>query len=295
MRDSSGNEVQRGVSCQPGKPQFSLAYLAVAGCAPAEATYIAAKTGYDYVSYRPILMGLPNEPNFALAENPPMLRNTKAALAETGIKALDIELARIVDGIDVKTYVPAMEVAAELGIGHVISSVWTSYQEYTLNSLAELCDLAAKFGLTINLEFVTWASIATLEEAVALIRDVNRPNLGLMIDTLHFHRSRVKLEELDAVPPEWFHMAHLCDAPAEIPSTKEGLVFTGREARLDPGEGGINLAAIINRMPQVPYSLEIPNLERLRKVGFEEHARLCVSHAREYLARHPREVTAPVA
>jgi len=287
-------EVESGAVRLRGRPQFSLAHLTVLGCAPPEATYMAARAGYDFVSFRTILMGLPHEPDYALARNPAMLRETKAALAGTGIKALDIELARIADAVDVKTYVPAMEAAAELGIRNVISSIWTPDRNHALEALTELCDLAAAIGMTINLEFVTWASVANLQDAAGVIRAVNRPNCGLMIDTLHFHRSRVRPEELDAVPPEWFHMAHLCDAPREIPATTEELIFAGREARLDPGEGGINLAEIVNRMPEVPYSLGIPNLERVQKIGYAEHARLCLSHAREYLAAHPRELCVPV-
>ena len=73
-----------------------------------------------------------------------------------------------------------------------------------------------------------------------------------------------------------------------VPTATVDLIHTGREARLDPGEGGIDLAAIVNRIPQVPYSLEIPNLERVKAVGYEEHARLCCANARKYLAAHPR-------
>jgi len=271
---------------QEASPKISLAHLTAIGCAPPELTYVAANAGYDYVSYRTIFLGLPNEPNYSLAQNPQMLRQTKAALAETGLKAHDIELARIADGVDVKTYWPALENAAELGIRNVISSIWTTDRDFALDSLSELCDLAARVGVTVNLEFVTWASVTNLRDTVAVIRKINRPNCGLMVDTLHFNRSRVGLEELDAVPRQWFHMVHLCDAPAEIPAATGDLIHTGREARLDPGEGGIDLAAIINRIPQVPYSLEIPNLARVKAVGYAEHARLCCVNARKYLEAH---------
>jgi hypothetical protein len=69
-------------------------------------TYIAARAGYDFVSFRTIYMGLPNEPNYALANNKEMLQQTRAALVETGLKVHDIELARIADGVDVKSYLP---------------------------------------------------------------------------------------------------------------------------------------------------------------------------------------------
>ena len=274
---------------QAGKPEFSLAHLTILGCPPPEAVHVAARAGYDYVSLRTICLGLPNEPNYGLAHNPAMLRETKEAFASTGIKGLDVELARIVDGIDVNTYIPELEVAAELGFRQVVSSVWSADRDYTIDSLTELCGLAGNVGLTVNLEFVTWTSVSTLQDAVAIIREVNQPNCGLLIDTLHFRRSRVGLDELDAIPAAWFHMVHLCDAPAEIPSKKEELIYTAREARLDPGEGEIDLAAILNRIPEVPYSLEIPNFERLKRMTYEEHARMSLAKTKKYFASHPRE------
>ena len=57
--------------------QYSLAHLTVLGCPPPEMTYIAARAGYDFVSIRPILMGLQGEPNYALADNPAMMKQTK--------------------------------------------------------------------------------------------------------------------------------------------------------------------------------------------------------------------------
>ena len=142
--------------------------------------------------------------------------------------------------------------------------------------------------MTINLEFVTWANVANLREAIDLCRAANRENCGLLIDTLHFHRSRVSLDELDVLPREWFHFAHLCDAHKEIPSAKEDLIHTGRAERLYVGEGEIDIAGIVNRLPEMPYSLEIPHLERVRELGYGEHARRCLQTARQYLLAHPR-------
>lgn len=268
--------------------QFSLAYLTVPGCPPPEMIYTAAIVGYDFVSLRPIYMGLPGEPNFALAENKELLRATKAALTSTGIKLLDIELARIYDGVDPKKYLPAMEVAAELGGCHVLSSIWTSDKNFYIEKFAELCELAKPFSLTVDLEFVTFADVKDLQESVGLLRAVNQDNAGIMIDTLHFNRSRVALKELDEVPREWFHLAHLCDGPADIPTMREGLIHTARDERLYAGEGGIDIAAILNRIPEVPYSIELPHLARMKEFGYAEHARRCLQSAKDYLAAHPR-------
>ena len=267
--------------------QFSLAHLTVLGCAPPEMTYIAARAGYDFVSIRAIYMGLPGEPNYALATNKELLQQTRRALADTGVRLHDIELARIHDGVDVKAYLPAMEVAAELGGRAVLSSIWTTNRELYIEKFAELCDLAKPLGLTVDLEYVPIAGVSNLAGALDVLRAVKRENAGLMIDTHHFHRAGDKLEDLDLVPREWFHFAHLCDAPAEIPADREELTRIMREARLYCGEGGIDIAGIINRLPEVVYSIELPNLARVRELGYAEHAWRCLETAKRYLAAYP--------
>jgi sugar phosphate isomerase/epimerase len=231
------------------KQEFSLAHLTVLDCAPPEMTYIAARAGYDYVSIRPIYMGLPGEPNYALAEKPDMLKATKRALASTGVRVHDIELARVYDGVDPKSYVPAFEVAAELGARAVLSSIWTDNRPFYLEKFAEICDLAKPFGLTVDLESVPIASVRDLAAALDVLRTVKRDNAGLMIDTHHFHRARDKAADLDQVPRGWFHFAQICDAPAEIPAERDEMIRILREARLDLGTGGIDVAEILRPFP----------------------------------------------
>jgi sugar phosphate isomerase/epimerase len=270
--------------------KFSLAHLTVLGCAPPEMTYIAARAGYDFVSPRLIRMGIAVEQNhdYDLSANKQMLRQTRLALASTGIRVHDIELARIHDDVEVTSYVPAMDVGAELGARHLIASVWTTDRNLALERFGELCELAAPFGLTVDLEFVTWSNLVNLRDALSLLRNADRGNTGILIDILHFHRSHGSPEELDNIPREWLHFLHICDAPTEIPNTKEGLVNEGRAERLYVGEGGIDIAAIVNRIPEVPYSIELPHEERCRVLGYAEHAWRCLDSARKYLSAHPR-------
>lgn len=262
--------------------RFSLAHLTTLGCTPPEMTYLAARAGYDFVSLRPIYMGLPGEPNYALAENKQMMRETKAALAETGVKLLDIELARICDDVDPKEYVPAMEVAAELGGRHVLSSIWTNDRNLYIERFIELCELAKPFGLTIELEYVPIASVTNLAETLDVLRIANQENAGLMIDIHHFHRAGDKIEDLDRVPREWFRFLHLCDAPAKIPASKEEMIKILREERLYIGEGCIDIASIVERIPEIPYSIELPHNKRAQELGYEEHARRCLQTAKAY-------------
>ncbi len=262
--------------------QYSLAHLTVLGCPPPEMTYVAARAGYDFVSIRPIYMGLPGEPNYALAENPEMLRQTKRALADTGVKVHDIELARIYDDMHPTKYLPAMEVAAELGARAVLSSIWTPKREYAIEKFGEVCDLAKQFGMTVDLEYVPIASVNTLAGAVDVLRMVKRDNAGLMIDVHHFHRALDKPEDLAGLPSEWFHFAHLCDAQGEIPADRAEMTRILREERLYVGEGGIDVADILNRLPKMVYSIELPHLARAKEFGYAEHAFRCLESAKAY-------------
>ena len=277
-----------------GENQYSLAHLTVLGCPPPEMTYIAARAGYDFISPRIIPLGLPGEANYALAEKPGMLRQTKRALDATGLKVHDIELVRIYDDLHPTRYLPAMEVAAELGARSVLSSIWTDKLDYAMEKFGEVCDLAKPFGLTVDLEFVPIAGVKTLAGAAHVLRTVQRDNAGLMIDTHHFHRSHDKVEDLEGLPPEWFHFAHLCDVSAEMPADPEEMTRIMREERLYVGEGGIDIAGILNRLPNMVYSIELPNMARVREIGYAEHAFRCLETAKSYVDAKVRSAVEPM-
>lgn len=268
--------------------QFSLAHLTALGCTPAELTVIAARAGYDFVSLRLIPMGVPGESDFVLSDKG-MIRKTRDALNETGIKLLDIELARITADIDPQAYVPAMETAAELGARHVISSAWATApieRDVIVERYAQICDLADPFGLTVDLEFPTFSLLTSLQEAADIVRASGCHNGGILIDTLYIHFSGVDLEELSALPPEWFHFMHICDTAHSIPTTREGMIRIARDERLYVGEGCIDFTAIFDHLPSIPLSIELPNANQVGELGVEGHARRCLETAKQHLENH---------
>jgi sugar phosphate isomerase/epimerase len=273
--------------------QFSLAHLTVLGCTPPEMTRIAARCGYDFVSLRLIPMGVSGE-RPCLPEDKAMIRQTKAALDATGVKVLDIELARILPEIDPKTFVPAMEAAAELGARHLISSAWTHSRDdgdFVVQRYAQICDLARPYGLTVELEFPSFSRLTNLQEAVDIVGKAGRPNGGILIDTLYLYFSQVELAELEALAPQWLHFVHICDTRAGIPASREGMVHVARDERLYIGEGCIDFAAIFERLPNIPFSIELPNAKRVKELGYEGHARRCLASAKRYCEQHCAETS----
>lgn len=267
---------------ETARPLYSLAHLTLINATAPELIYIAARAGYDAVSPRFIQMNVPGE----FAESPvdnAMVRATKTALKTTELKVLDVELARITEDCDPRSFEGACALGGELGARRMIMSAWTrdrTDRNFLIDCYSETCEIAAPYGLTVDLEFPSFSRLRTLDETLDIVRAADQPNGGILVDTLYLHLSRVDLAELLHVPGELLNFLHISDALPGIADTREGMIQLARDARLYPGEGCIDFKGIIERMPPVDYSIELPNQSRVAELGFEEHARRCLQHAK---------------
>ncbi len=265
--------------------EYSLAHLTVLSLTPPQLVEVAARTGYEYVGVR-ITRVTPQEVLYDLARDRKLMRETKARLADTGIAVLDVELFRLDPALEPERFEPELDAAAELGAKHLIAQLPDSDRARATARFARLCDLARQRGLFVSLEFPHWTETGTLDEAARVVRAVDRPNAGILVDMLHFGRSGSSLEMLAALPREWLRFAHVCDAAKEVPATLEGIIHTARDERLFPGEGGIPVREILARMPRdIPYALEIPRATLTKAIGPTEVARLALAVTKSHLER----------
>ena len=266
-------------------PRYSLSQLTLLGCSTAELTYIASRSGYDAISPRLIPMGISGECPYSPIDSE-MIRATSNALTVTGIDVQDIELASISDHCNVGSFEPAIEVGARFGASKLIASAWTSKmndRNYIVDTFAQICDLAKPYGLSVALEFPTFSRINTLEQAIDVVTAADRDNGGILIDTLYVHLSRVSLTRLNSLPAQWFSFIQISDVLPGIPDTYEGMIQIARESRLYPGEGCIDFNAVIESLPPVNYSIELPNRCRVAELGYEEHARRALQSAKRMI------------
>jgi sugar phosphate isomerase/epimerase len=276
--------------------QYSLSYLTVPGVTPPEQTYLAARTGFDFASFRLFQLGVVGEPDID-PTSPQIIRETKAAIAETGVGCFDIELVRITRDIIPTNYLPAFEAGAEFGARHVICSAWTDVRNdrsFIVDTFAEICDLAAPFGLTINLEFPAFSRLTTLDEVLDILERSERPNQGVLVDTLYMHFNKAPMFQLEKVPDDWINFMHICDAE-DMAYTKDEMIRIAREARLYPGEGAVDFTAIDYLFPDLPLAIELPNAERTAALGHEQHARNCIEYARSVFGGVGRDTTTSAA
>jgi sugar phosphate isomerase/epimerase len=266
--------------------KFSLAHLTILDVPPPELVRVAAAAGYDYVGLRTIPLHLSGEPVYELHADPVLFRETKAALDSTGVRVLDVELARIVDDRQPVEYVPALEAAVALGARHVLSSIWATDRSIVVDRFGQLCDLADSLGLIVNLEFVSTTNWSTLAGARDVITASKRDNVGIMVDTMHFHRARTPLDELDHVSPQWFNYVHIADDRTDVPTTLGEARRTMREERLYPGEGAVDIAGILRHLPDdVVCAIELPHRMRQHELGAAAFARECLDRTKRYLSQ----------
>ncbi|WP_034997927.1 sugar phosphate isomerase/epimerase family protein [Beijerinckia mobilis] len=274
---------------------FSLAHLTVLSLTPPEMTVLAHKLGYDSIGIR-LMPASPEGPAYPLMDDPSMLAETLARMADTGISVFDLEIIRLNETFDVKNYLSFFEVGAKLGAKAMLVAGDDPDESRLISSFAALCEAAAPFGLTADLEFMPWTKVPNLRCAIHVVKSAGCANGGILVDALHFARSDSHYEDLQMVPTEWLHYAQMCDAPAKIPDTDESLIYTARCERLLPGEGGIDLHGLFNRLPpQIPVSLEIPNMHRIPLMGLEEWSRQALAAGRSILAQQDADKERPAA
>jgi sugar phosphate isomerase/epimerase len=152
------------------------------------------------------------------------------------------------------------------------------------DNYARLCDLAAPFGLSCDVEFIPWQATNSLAKAAAILSASGRANVGVMIDSLHFARAGVGLDEIADYPREWFRYIQLCDAPRQRPADLHGLLYAAREERLFPGDGELDLVGLLSRLPPgLPVALEIPTETLSFTLSPEDRARLAREAAERVL------------
>jgi sugar phosphate isomerase/epimerase len=238
--------------------RFSLAHLTVLRLAPPEVIEVAARTGYQTVGLR-LLRVMETTPGYPLMDDKPMMRAAKTAIASTGVGVLDIELVRITPDIDVVSLEPFLAAGADLGARYVITSPYDPDLARLADRLAAISDLASQYGLRAVLEFFPWTVVPDLSSALRIVEAAERPELGILVDTLHFNRSASRYEQLDRIPAARLPFVHVSDALVQESYTTEELLHAGRLERLPPGEGGIDIKAILSHMLRdLPLALEVP-------------------------------------
>ena len=205
----------------------------------------------------------------------PMRRETLARMHATGTRVFDIGVLRLRKETKVADFEPVLESAARLGASHAVVNGDEPDQRLLADLLARLCELGRAYGLTMNLEFTPWTGVRTLADAIRVVEAAGSPEARVLIDTIHVDRSGGK-PEIAATPSALVAYAQVRDAhgPRPQPQDFDTMIFQARNERGFPGEGNLDLRAMIRALPRdIPLSLEAPTKKLAQKLSALERAR----------------------
>jgi 2-keto-myo-inositol isomerase len=135
--------------------------------------------------------------------------------------------------------------------------------------LNELADIAEPYGVSLAFEFLGQSdcSVQTLDLAKKIVDNVDRSNIGLVLDTFHFYVGNSTYEAIEQLDPVKLFIFHINDAE-NLP--KENLTDAHR---LYPGTGILPIREIKARFDKIGYdriaSVEIFRPEYWNQDPFE--------------------------
>ena len=134
----------------------------------------------------------------------------------------------------------------------------------SIRVLTELCDISAAHDVSLAFEFLgqTDCSVPTLDLAAEIVREVNRKDLGLVIDSFHFYAGNSTLEMIEDLDPDQVQIFHINDAEDRPRSELED------RHRLLPGLGILPLRQMISAFRKIGYD-KVASVEIFRPEYWE--------------------------
>ncbi len=266
---------------------LSLAHLSLIQTAPTQLMRIASAAGFDLVDLR-LAPATSTDRVYSAADLKALCRELAVIMDDTGLRIWDVEIIRVNDQTRPEAYLPLMEAAAALGAKRMKLVCDSDDDGRNVETLGRLCDLAAPFGLVLDLEYMVFSGVRSLQSALALVEATGRTNLKVLVDALHWVRAG-DVAHLMPLHLDSLGYVQLCDGPLHGPTDRQALIKEARTNRLAPGEGEFPLDSLLEAMPSLCVaSVEVP-LPPDREPS--AHARRLLETTRALCERHDRETT----
>lgn len=160
---------------------LGVAHLTALELAPARLVREARRAGFSAVGLRlhPVIPGAQAYP---VAPGSQALRELRAVMAGEGVRVTDIEFVALKAQAQVADYQPLLAAGAELGALSLTVSGDDDDVARLTGNFAALCELARGHGLRVDLEFMRWRPVATLQQACTVVTGAGQDNGGVLVD-----------------------------------------------------------------------------------------------------------------
>ncbi|GGC13688.1 hypothetical protein GCM10011494_35690 [Novosphingobium endophyticum] len=187
-------------------------------------------------------------------------RETRAALAATGLPVLDVEVVWIKPDSSLDEHRRVLDVGMELGARNVLCVSSDPDHGATADQLSALCRHAEGTGMRVALEFGIFTEVKNLAQALGILETVGHALGAVLIDPIHVDRSGTTVAEIAAIDRALLPYAQLCDARAQRPDPADfdAVITDAIDLREQCGEGVLPIAAMLNALPaDIPLSIEL--------------------------------------
>lgn len=240
------------------RPPLGLAHFTALEVPPADLVSLAARSGFAFIGLR-LHPAFPGAPFYMLPAGSDASRDMKRQLDDEGVRVYDIEFVVIGEDFVATSLAPMLEAASVLGARRLSVCGDDPDRARLVSSFSALCDVAAGFGMGVDLECMAWRKVASLPDAVEVVKAAGRSNGGVLVDALHLSRTGGSPNDVRAIPPSLIRSAQLCDAPASRPTSTDAIIQEARSRRLPPGEGALPLRDLLAALPDdTALSVEVP-------------------------------------
>lgn len=258
----------------------SLAQLSAIDLDALEMIRLAADAGYSGVLIR-LHPARREEPARAILTDAALRRQARQLLQDLGLQLFDTEVLTIYPDSTPEDFRPLFEAMADMAIRHVAVNSEDPNHARLTDSFSRLCDAAAPYDISLDLEFMRYRQIRSLDQALEMMAASGSANCSIIIDTLHFFRAGHAVTDLARIPQGRVGLIQLSDAPAQSPPL-DGLRQEALFDRLAPGKGDLPIAELVAALPAtLPLSVEVPSSQTTDKLG---HARMLLAATRDVLA-----------
>ena len=226
-------------------------------------------------------------PAWSLRGDSALRREMIAAMRDRGIRIALCEGFGIAPGRDPGELESDLDIVAELGCERINAVSTDREMQRTVDGFAAIAEMAKSRGIKVVTE-IGVGPLSTLAKAMAVIDQVGRDKIGVLIDTMHYFRLGGSIEEIGALDPLLIGYVQLCDAPLASPF--ESYMEEALHERMVPGTGNLPLREFLSLLAgDIVVSLEVPQRSLAEAgLGPKERVGPCVAAARAMIAEAGR-------
>lgn len=219
--------------------ELGVAHFSSIALTPKEFAVKAARAGFASIGLR-LHPAFPGAPFYELPVGSQSAQEFKTVADSEGIKVFDIEFFVIDESFVAASHEATVAAAANIGARRLSVCGDDRDGGRLARNLSEFCALAARYGMSVDIENMGWRTVRTFGDSVAVVNSCGAENAGALVDGIHFFRNGASLDELRGNAGKVKHV-QLCDVRGPAPKTSDAMIAEARSGRLAPGEGELPL------------------------------------------------------